>query len=371
MPPRRLNEFVRLERQLGKGGFGTVFLGRATDEGVRICHLEGGKPFAVKRVGRPKTGFAEEIARSLLANSEQRHVQFVQALFSSSSEHVVASIAAFAEPGVAIFTVMELLEGPDLYDFIDGRSVGIPEPDAANLTRQILTAIHYLHRILGALHRDIKPENFGFASPVVPGQPLPTLKLFDLGLAWVLPEPVTDSTAFQLQKVKRAGTGMYMAPESWGGLAGPPSDVFGAGLIAFALLSLQLPFSLLGRKGRDDPARAVRENPLTFSGRAWGSISEAPVRLLEELLNKDPLSRATTTSALANPWVQHGPGCTAEDATKAELATTFADSLEPCKLPARSSVTSESHAVWHSMLFGSERFLSIGPGTAPGHAIQA
>ena len=48
---------------------------------------------------------------------------------------------------------MELLEGPDLFDFLALRSTKLEEGDAMDLVRQMLEALHYMHRNLGALHR--------------------------------------------------------------------------------------------------------------------------------------------------------------------------------------------------------------------------
>lgn len=59
--------------------------------------------------------------------------------------------------------------------------------------RSRLKAVHFLHRTAGALHRDITPQNFGFKG--MPGEHLPPLQLFDMGLVYVLDTPVVESSA--------------------------------------------------------------------------------------------------------------------------------------------------------------------------------
>jgi len=172
---------------------------------------------------------------------------------------------------------------------------------AAGLTKQIVKAVHFFHRTVGALHRDIKPENFGFIKPPIAGQPLPELKLFDLGLAWVLKAPVTDETAKNLLRVKRCGTAAYMAPEVWDGSTGPPSDVWGVGVVSYIVTSLEVPFKLMEAK---QPKLAVRSNPLSFNSPAWKHTSDTAKSFLEGLLDKSWEMRMTTTDALAHDWMQ-------------------------------------------------------------------
>ncbi|CAJ1329166.1 unnamed protein product [Effrenium voratum] len=161
-------------------------------------------------------------------------------------------------------------------------------------------ALHYMHRTIGALHRDIKPENFGFIKPPTAGQPLPALKLFDMGLAWVLKAPVTEETAKKMLHVKRCGTACYMAPEVWDGHTGPPSDVWSLGVVSFITVSLEVPFKLMEHK---QPKLAVRDNELSFESRAWADASDQSKQFLQGLLDKVPSSRLTTGEALAHCWL--------------------------------------------------------------------
>jgi len=180
----------------------------------------------------------------------------------------------------------------------------VPEADTKVLAQQMINAIHYLHFTVGALHRDIKPENFGFLQRLSPGAPLPKIRLMDFGSAWVLPTPITASTVFDMLDLPPAGTELYMAPECYESKAGPPSDVWGVGVVVHMLLCMDIPFGLTER----DPKqynRVVKETPLTFTSRPWSARSELARFFVGSLLEKDPMERASTTSACSHGWLGH------------------------------------------------------------------
>lgn len=302
---RHISEFFRIDSTIGEGGFGTVFKAKPTAEGCKLVRkLQSNKDYAIKMVKlQKKAGLAEEIGYSLLNVSAQRHRQFLRDLSSTGpTEHgMVGLLAAFVQPQEALFQVMELLEGPDLFDFLAPKTEKLPESAVVGLVRQMLEAVHYMHRTLGALHRDIKPENFGFIKPPVKEQSFPPLKLFDVGLAWVLEAPVTEETAKDIFHIKRCGTACYMAPEVWDGNTGPPSDVWSLGIVSYIVTSLEVPFKLMETKA---PKSAVRNNDLSFESNAWTNTSEQAKEFLKGMLQKEYRSRLTTSEALAHEWLR-------------------------------------------------------------------
>lgn len=338
-PPRRIARFFKFERPIGAGGYGTVFLAVATPEGLQqIENLEEGRKYAVKRIPMKRHGLSEEVGRSLIGVTLERHLQVLDMMQNPGcfADYFVQFHAFIAEVPRNIYQVMEFLEGPDLFDYIAGRERTVPEATASRLAKQVFTAMHHLHRRLGAIHRDIKPENFGFAGPVPPdgsGLPMPSLKLFDMGLAWILPEAVAEATSHELLDLSRAGTPLYMAPETWDGRFGPPTDIWSGGLITYLLLSLELPFGLLTSSS---PLDAIRRHTLTFEPGCWNEVSVAARDLIASTLEKDPRQRAPTSEILANPWLAtpgRGPG----------IARRATDSL-----PARSRRGGESSDLWQT-----------------------
>lgn len=53
---------------------------------------------------------------------------------------------------------LELVNGPDLLDFVESCSRRVPEEVAVHFFRQLLEAVVYMHK-MGVAHRDLKPEN--------------------------------------------------------------------------------------------------------------------------------------------------------------------------------------------------------------------
>mmetsp|Transcript_19970 Transcript_19970/g.69313 ORF Transcript_19970/g.69313 Transcript_19970/m.69313 type:complete len:427 (-) Transcript_19970:255-1535(-) len=305
LPPRQFSEYVRLESEIGAGSYGTVYRASATGNGISAICLQANKSYAVKCTPFEQHGFTEEISRSFLTVSADRHLQFQEMLSrpECAEAHIIRTFGLFVEIPTTIYHVMELLEGPDLFNFLSAQKVMLPESEAAQLVSQIFQAIHHLHRKVGALHRDIKPENFGFAQAPSTSGPrvLPALRLFDLGMAWVLPEPVEEETAAALLPLPRCGTALYMAPETWEGLSGPPSDVWGAGVISYLLLTFDLPYGLMRC---DTTLRAVRQNTLEFVVQNACIVSSAARSFVATLLEKNPAARSTTSAALAACWLR-------------------------------------------------------------------
>eukprot|EP00931_Biecheleriopsis_adriatica_P063177 TRINITY_DN38223_c0_g2_i1.p1 TRINITY_DN38223_c0_g2~~TRINITY_DN38223_c0_g2_i1.p1 ORF type:complete len:435 (+),score=60.48 TRINITY_DN38223_c0_g2_i1:28-1305(+) len=312
IPPRNIEEFFRVEGRLGEGGFGTVSRVKPTQLGLQyVPDLVEGKSYALKRVHRPKRGLAEEVGYSLLGVSAQRHLEFLRSIQTSAlaGTGLLGFTAGFVEAHSAVYQVMEVLEGEDLFEFLTACCNNHRKPEereAAGLILQIFKALHYFHRTIGALHRDVKPENFGFVSRPVEGQPLPILKLFDIGLAWVLPEPVTEESASTLVNMRVCvGTKQYMAPEVFDSQCGPPSDVWGAGVVSYLLLSMRMPYKILQSR---HPKQAIRENSLDFDGDGWADVSEPAKQFIAGVLEKDHLLRTTTHAILESSWLIGVPG---------------------------------------------------------------
>jgi len=233
--------------------------------------------------------------------TKERHVEFVRSM-QSQQNFTVRLIAIFSEVPVRMFSVMELLEGPDLFVFLSTRRALVPEATVRLLSTQVVNTVHYLHFTVGALHRDIKPENFGFTQPILRGQPLPRMKLMDFGSAWVLPTPVTEKTASLLLDLPPTGTKQYSAPECFDGRSGPQSDVWGVGVIVHMLLCMDLPFGLTQclPSGYE---QAICQNQLSFTAKPWRVRSELAKNFTKSLLEKKPTDRITTLTALDNPWL--------------------------------------------------------------------
>ncbi|MBJ7341175.1 protein kinase [Mycolicibacterium sp.] len=127
------------------------------------------------------------------------------------------------------YLVMELIEGGTLRELLRERGPMPPHAVAAVLS-PILGGLAAAHRA-GLVHRDIKPENVLISDD---GE----VKIADFGLVRAVAEAKITSTSVIL------GTAAYLSPEQVGtGDAGPESDVYGVGILAYELLTGTTPFT--------------------------------------------------------------------------------------------------------------------------------
>ncbi len=127
------------------------------------------------------------------------------------------------------FLVMELIEGGTLRELLRERGPMPPHAVAAVLA-PVLGGLAVAHRA-GLVHRDIKPENVLISDDG-------DVKIADFGLVRAVAEAKITSTSVIL------GTAAYLSPEQVGtGDAGPRSDVYSVGVMAYELLTGDTPFT--------------------------------------------------------------------------------------------------------------------------------
>ena len=124
---------------------------------------------------------------------------------------------------------MELIEGGTLRELLRERGPMPPHAVAAVL-RPVLGGLAVAHRA-GLVHRDIKPENVLISDDG-------DVKIADFGLVRAVAEAKITSTSVIL------GTAAYLSPEQVStGDAGPRSDVYSVGILAYELLTGVTPFT--------------------------------------------------------------------------------------------------------------------------------
>jgi serine/threonine-protein kinase len=127
------------------------------------------------------------------------------------------------------FLVMELVEGGTLRELLRERGPMPPHAVAAVLS-PVLGGLAVAHRA-GLVHRDIKPENVLISDDG-------DVKIADFGLVRAVAEAKITSTSVIL------GTAAYLSPEQVAtGDAGPRSDVYAVGVLAYELLTGATPFT--------------------------------------------------------------------------------------------------------------------------------
>ncbi len=206
----------RIERLLGEGGMGAVYVATNTmlQRQVALKVMTGSfsqVPAAVER-----------FHREAIAASRVSHPSIVQVFDAGQHE---------GAPWIA----MELLEGESLGDRLERGP--LPLDDVMTMARGALSALAEVHE-QGIVHRDLKPDNI-FLAKDRSGSFVP--KVLDFGIA-------KDTSAQQLNKLTATGavvgTAYYLSPEQAKGTADidARADVYAMGVVLFESLSGHMPY---------------------------------------------------------------------------------------------------------------------------------
>ena len=230
-----------LEREIGRGGMGVVFLAR--DE--RKVEARDRDPYVAVKV------LNDEFRRhpdSLIAlQRESRRSQ-------SLAHDNIVRVYDFDKDRTIVFMTMEYVDGSDLKTLIRERAYnGMPLAKARPLLEGMAWALKRAHAA-GVVHSDFKPGNVMVTRDGVP-------KVFDFGIARAgkhMGEAVGEQTVFDAGTLG-ALTPAYASLEMiQGGEPSPSDDLYALGCVAFELLTGKHPFDKVSaevamREGRKPP----------------------------------------------------------------------------------------------------------------------
>jgi predicted Ser/Thr protein kinase len=216
----------QLEREIGRGGMGVVFLAR--DE--RKVEARDRDPYVAVKV------LNDEFRRhpdSLIAL--QRESRRSQQLAHDN----IVRVFDFDKDRTIVFMTMEYVDGCDLRTLIRERAAnGMPLDKARPLIEGMARALKRAHDA-GVVHSDFKPANVMVTREGVP-------KVFDFGIARAGKQPGEDQTVFDAGKLG-AMTPAYASLEMLAGLPPQPADdIYALGCVVFELLTGKHPFNRLG-----------------------------------------------------------------------------------------------------------------------------
>ena len=268
-----------VEREIGRGGMGVVYLARDT----RL-----GRAVALKAVSR---GGTDAVGRARL----QREARAAASLAHPG----IATVYALEEDGDDCYLITEYLQGRTLRDELaDGP---LPYGRWRLVAIAIAEAVGAAHA-QGLVHRDLKPEN-------VMRTDAGAIKVLDFGLARESAPLATGMTPTITQAGALVGTPGYMAPEQ---IRGQPldarTDVFAVGVLLYELASGVHPFGAgTGSGGAADAAgmvaagdvlaRIVAEDPPPLETRSV--LPPAAVAVVARALAKNPEARFADGRELA------------------------------------------------------------------------
>jgi serine/threonine protein kinase len=263
-----------LDREVGRGGAGAVWLGH---DDVLLREV------ALKRIGLPPGAMEAEVAR---ADREAR-------LAAQVTHPNVVAVFDFLEEGDQHWLVMEYVAGTNLARMVRDQGP-LPPETAARLIGQAATGLAAAHA-LGIVHRDVKPSNILVGEDGV-------AKLSDFGIA----RGTSDATLTQTGLV--TGSPAYLAPEvATGGSATAASDVWSLGTSLFHALAGHPPYHVDSEHPLATLYRIANEPPprLPTDGRL--------AAVLEATMTPDP-ARRPSAGEVAAFLASHEPAGTVTQA---------------------------------------------------------
>jgi WD40 repeat protein len=291
-PPSSTGRLARTElgrfqirRELGRGGFGVVFLAYDT----RLC-----RAVALKV---PKA--------DVLIEPELRQRFYHEARIAAGLDHPnIVPVYEAGEVGPVCYIASAYCAGSTLADWLRQQPEPVPIRAAAGLVATLTRAVAHAHA-RGVLHRDLKPSNVlleitARSSPeevASIGSQEFTPRITDFGLAKVFAGDVGEGPT---QTGLILGTPSYMAPEQVqhrSGAVGPAADLYSLGAILYELLSGRPPFR--GENDLETLELARRDEPIT-PRRLRPRLPRDLETICLKCLQKEPQGRYATAVDLAD-----------------------------------------------------------------------
>ncbi|KAJ5591997.1 uncharacterized protein N7459_002366 [Penicillium hispanicum] len=279
--------------QIGKGAFATVY---------KLATKQHGAIYAAKELDKRrfmKNGILDQkVDNEMKIMRDLKHPNIVQ--YIDHHEH-----------DRWIYIIMEYVPGGELSTYLQSHGK-IPEEMVRTIARQVLRALHYLHK-RRITHRDIKPDNILIASL----DPL-RVKLSDFGLSKVTQEETFLKTF--------CGTLLYCAPEVYPDydtyrrgdarkrrrVGDPPPktspysqsvDMWSLGAVLYHILSGVPPYTGRAEDRGVAMLRSIMTSDADFDILRQAGVSGSGIDFVAQLLTRDPFSRPTEKECFQHAWI--------------------------------------------------------------------
>jgi hypothetical protein len=261
----------RLERQIGRGGMGSVWLAH---------HMGLDIPCAVKFI---------EGEYAALPEAQARFVREAKAAAQLRSPHVVQILDHGVWDGTP-YMAMELLEGEDLGKRLVRVGRMVPQ-DVCVIVTQVSRALTKAHAA-GIVHRDLKPDNIF----LVHDDDREIAKVLDFGIAKSQTGSIDGSNT---KTGAMLGTPYYMSPEQAQGVKAVDhrSDLWSLGVIVYQALTGKLPFE---SEALGDLLVKIIVQPVPVPSQIAPDLPAAFDRWWAKAANRDPAQRYQSAKELAD-----------------------------------------------------------------------
>ncbi len=267
LSPGAMIGWYRIERRLGHGGMGAVYLADDT----RL-----GRPVALKLLHAGDAG-----------DDKRRERLRLEARAAAALVHPnVATVHALENIDGQLCIVSEYIPGRTAREWLDA-SGPFKVADAIAVARQVASGLDAAHQ-RGIIHRDLKPEN------ILVGDNR-AVRILDFGIARTIDARPNGQRLTDTGVV--VGTPGYMAPEQLEGSPGDArSDVFALGTVLYELVTGTHPFQ--GRTASSTAARVLTADPVPLCSLNPLFPPELDA-IVAKCLAKDPAGRYEGAAALA------------------------------------------------------------------------
>jgi tetratricopeptide (TPR) repeat protein len=269
-----LKERYVLQRELGRGGMGTVFLAEDRKHHRQVA-IKVLNPELAAAVG------PERFLREVMLTAQLDHPHILSLLDSGEADGF-------------LYYVMPYVEGESLRDRLN-REKQLSIEEAVRIAREVADALGHAHS-RGIIHRDVKPENIMLAGGHA--------RVVDFGVARAI-------TAVSAASITIAGTVLgtpsYMSPEQAAGqqdLDGR-SDLYSLGCVLYEMLTGEVPH--LGATPRATLAKRLSEPPPRVSV-LRDSVPAGIEEVLDQALARIPADRIATARAFSDRLASQEPG---------------------------------------------------------------
>ncbi len=270
-PMKREISHYRIERLIGEGGMGKIYLAEDIKLNRRV---------ALKVLPDALVGDKDRLRRL------EREAQAASALNHPN----ILTVHEFGDDGGIHFIATEFVDGETLRDKIRD----IDTKEALDIAMQIASALSAAHEA-GITHRDIKPENIMIRSDGY-------IKVLDFGLAKVKESDTTAGSEDQTKALLKTepgsilGTDAYMSPEqARGKKVDARSDVWSLGVVVYEMLSGERPFT--GESRADIIAAVIKSEPRPIAT-LNRSLPPETDWIMQKTLSKDIEARYQTAKEL-------------------------------------------------------------------------